>query len=133
MNGNTFRRRAAVVAAMIIAGLCSTSIGAATVRSGDPDEMAKWYGNAGGLVGSDAVSKPATPAGSAPTVGVSYSDALAGFTNMPRSQAKVGPVTDSTTAPASSEHAFVEHWYGQAGGLTGSDIVSGQSEWTQGQ
>jgi len=133
MNRNTFRRRAALVAAMTIAGLSSASIGAATVRSGDPNEMAQWYGNAGGLVGSAAVAKPAKPAGSAPAVGVSYSDALAGFTNMPRSQAKVGPVTDSSSAPTSSEHAFVEHWYGEAGGLAGSDIVSGQSAWAQGQ
>ena len=54
---------------------------------------------------------------------------LVRWTNMPRDKAYEGPETDSSDAPASSEHAFIEHWYGLAGGLTGSDMVSGPKTW----
>jgi hypothetical protein len=128
---NTIGRRLAVVAAMTAAGLYWTAAGAAVVHGGNTDEMAHWYGRAGGLTGSDAVSRPVARADDGPSVGVSYSADLAKWTNMPRDQAKEGPVTDSLSAPAVSEHAFIDHWYGRAGGLTGSDAISGPSEWKE--
>ena len=53
------------------------------MHSGDVDSMAKWYGNAGGLAGSDRVMGLRT--GSS-TVGVAYDADVAGRTNMPRGQ-----------------------------------------------
>jgi len=54
----TTARRFAVVLVGLAAAALGGSAGAATVRSASTDDMNHWYGRAGGLAGSDAVSKP---------------------------------------------------------------------------
>jgi len=125
---NTLGRRLALAAAITLSGFYWSAVGAAVVHGASTDAIEHSYGRAGGLVGAEEVSEPATWEGS-PPVAVSFSADLAQWTNMPRSQAQEGPVKDSSDAPASSEHAFIEHWYGRAGGLTGSDMVSGPKTW----
>jgi hypothetical protein len=52
------------------------------------------------------------------SVGVTYSPDIAQWTNMPRSQAQEGPVTDALDA---TDGQSVDHWYGRAGGPVGAD------------
>jgi len=59
------------------------------VTSGDVDSMSKWYGQAGGLAGSDRVTGLHTGANK---VSVSYDPEVAARTNLPRAQATNGDV-----------------------------------------
>lgn len=120
---NTLGRRLALAAAMTLAGFYWGAAGAATVHGASTAVIEHSYGRAGGLAGSDEVSE-AKASAEGPSVAVSFSADLAQWTNMPRDQAQEGPVKDSSDARAASEQAFIEHWYGRAGGLTGSDMVS---------
>jgi len=120
---NTLGRRLALAAAMTLSGFYWSAAGAAVVHGASIGVIEHSYGRAGGLVGSDEVSEPKAWA-EGPSVAVSFSADLAQWTNMPRDQAQEGPVKDSSDARGASEQAFIEHWYGRAGGLTGSDVVS---------
>ena len=115
-------RHLVIAAAMTMSGGCWGVAVAATVHSGSTDTIAAWYGRAGGLTTADEVSEPEALNKSGPPVQVSYSAELAKWTNMPRDQAHEGPVTNTFDATASE---LSEHWYGRAGGLTGSDTVAG--------
>ena len=80
------------------AALSAPGYAADVVTSGDVDSMAKWYGNAGGMVGSDRVT--GLHAGSS-KVGVSYDPDIVKRTNMQRGQAEpatVGVTYDSDVA-----------------------------------
>ncbi len=93
---------------------------AAELRSGNIDAMARWYGRAGGPVGADAVHTPQVSQNGGQPLQVSFSEALAEWTNMHRKDATVGPVTDSSGAgsqaagPIGAATASAEH-YGRAG------------------
>jgi len=67
------------------AALSAPGYAADVVTSGDVDSMGKWYGNGGGLVGSDRVTGLHT---GSTKVGVGYDADVAGRTNMQRSQAQ---------------------------------------------
>jgi hypothetical protein len=80
------------VQAAVAAGICALSIGAAfaggdTLRSGDVDQMSHWYGNAGGLQGSDRVTFLGKTATGNQQVGIAYDKDVAQRTNMPRDSA----------------------------------------------
>ena len=101
MSWTTSRKHRIALGAMVIAGCCCGVATAATVRGGNADAMDHWYGRAGGLSGSDIVSEPPAWLKGGQAVDVGYSEALAEWTNMPRKDAKVGPVTDSLGADPS--------------------------------
>jgi hypothetical protein len=90
---------------------------AAYVHTGDSGMMAKWYGRAGGLVGSDVVRELSATQQAGKSVQVNFSPDWAAWTNMPRGEANVGPVTDSFGAVADHGSAMAEapEEYGRAG------------------
>ena len=90
---------------------------AAYVHTGNSGMIAKWYGRAGGLVGSDVVREVNAPQQAEKSVQVSFSPDWAAWTNMPRSEGNVGPVTDSFGAVANHSSATAEapEAYGRAG------------------
>jgi hypothetical protein len=59
----------------------------------DPETMGKWYGRAGGLVGSDLVMAPAKPIKPGTRVRITYDREVAERTNMHRQEAATGGVT----------------------------------------
>ena len=82
------------IAALGIA-IASLSIGSAlaggdTLKTGDSHNMDKWYGRAGGLVGSDRVEAIGKATGD--RVGISYDQEVAKRTNMPRDGADKGGI-----------------------------------------
>jgi len=105
MSWTTSRKHRIALGAMVLAGCCCGVATAATVRGGSADAMDHWYGRAGGLSGSDIVGVPAAWLKGGQAVDVGYSEALAEWTNMPRKDAKVGPVTDSLGADQSQPPA----------------------------
>ena len=116
MSPTTLLKHTALTAALALTGLISAT--AAEVHTGNTDAMAQWYGRAGGLVGSDVVSESKARQQGGQAVQVSFSPALAEWTNMPRNQAQVGPVTDSfgaATQPAVSSATAAAEPYGRAG------------------
>jgi hypothetical protein len=58
----------------------------------DPETMGKWYGRAGGLVGSDLVMAPATPIKPRARVRITFDKEVAERTNMQREEAAAGGV-----------------------------------------
>ena len=75
---------AAVLGALSIG---SAVAGSDILKSGDVDQMSQWYGNAGGLQGTDRVmvlGKSTTSAGK--EVGIAYDKDVAERTNMPRQE-----------------------------------------------
>ena len=75
--------RSAVAMAIAAIGISSgVAMSDDALRSGDPITMEKWYGRAGGLVGSDRVM--ALGKSSADRVGISYDADVAKRTNMQR-------------------------------------------------
>ena len=95
MSWTASRKHRTALGAMVLAGCCCGVATAATVRGGNGDAMDHWYGRAGGLSGSDIVTEPHAWLKGGAAVAVGYSEALAEWTNMPRKDANVGPVTDS--------------------------------------
>jgi hypothetical protein len=80
------------VQAAVAAVTCALSIGSAfaggdTLRTGDVDQMSHWYGNAGGLQGSDRVTFLGKNATGNEKVGISYDKDVAQRTNMQRESA----------------------------------------------
>jgi len=74
-----------LISAVALAAGFSVNVNAANVvTSGDVDAMSHWYGQAGGLVGSDRVSGLHT---GTTKVGVAYDSDVAARTNLPRAQA----------------------------------------------
>jgi hypothetical protein len=83
--------RSAVAFVIAAAGIGSqVAMGDETLRSGDSISMDKWYGRAGGLVGSDRVM--AIRKSSADRVGIAYDADVAKRTNMQREGATNGNV-----------------------------------------
>ena len=66
------------------------AVGDETLRAGDPLSMDKWYGRAGGLIGSDRVM--AIGKSSADRIGIKFDADVAKRTNMPRDGAAKGNV-----------------------------------------
>lgn len=120
---NTLGRRLTLAAAIAATGLYWAAADAAVVHGASTDAIEHSYGRAGGLAGSDEVSEPKTWEGAGPSVTVTYSPDVAQWTNMPRDQAQEGPVTDVLGPASASQPQTVEHWYGRAGGVTGSDAI----------
>jgi hypothetical protein len=69
-----------VAVALLSAG--SAFAGGETLKTGDVNNMDKWYGHAGGLVGADRIEAIGKATGD--RVGVSYDQDVAKRTNMPR-------------------------------------------------
>ncbi len=87
----TFKSRFKVQAA-VAAAIGALSIGSAVadgevLRSGDVNQMGHWYGNAGGLQGSDRVEFLGKAATGDQRVGISYDKDVAQRTNMQRESA----------------------------------------------
>jgi hypothetical protein len=72
-----------------IGALCigSAVAGGEVLRSGDVDQMSHWYGNAGGLQGSDRVQFLGKSTTGDQHVGVAYDKDVAQRTNLPRESA----------------------------------------------
>ena len=105
------------VAASMLLGLPWVCADAAVVRTLSSDALQHTYGRAGVPIASDEMSLAKAPEQAAP-VDVTYSAAVAQWTNMPRDQAQEGPVTDALEATGAQS---VDHWYGRAGGPVGVD------------
>jgi len=93
MNRTRIRITQVALASAIAAASLSmqTAFAAGEVlRSGDVSQMHKWYGHAGGLVGSDRVEALSKPTGD--RVGISYDAEVAKRTNMQREGASPGGV-----------------------------------------
>jgi len=90
-----------LVAAAAIGALCGSVFADDVLRSGDVNQMSHWYGNAGGLTGSDRVEFLGKSITGNQPVGVTYDKDVAQRTNMPRAQAPnrdVGIVYDKDVA-----------------------------------
>jgi hypothetical protein len=84
--------RAAIAMAIAAVGISSgVAMSDETLRSGDPISMEKWYGRAGGLIGSDRVMTLGKS--SADRVGISYDAEVAKRTNMQREGTAKGDVS----------------------------------------
>jgi len=105
------------VAAFAVLGFPWFSADAAVVRTSSGDAIQHTYGRAGVPIASDEMAEMKA-AGPSASVGVSYSAAVAEWTNMPRSEAQEGPVTD---ALQDTDGQSVDHWFGRAGGPVGAD------------
>jgi hypothetical protein len=105
------------VAASMLLGLPWVYADAAAVSSASSDEIQHTYGRAGMPIASDEIDLLKQQEQRA-SVGVTYSTDIAQWTNMPRSQAQEGPVTDALDA---TDGQSVDHWYGRAGGPVGAD------------
>ena len=106
-----------VVVASMLLGLFWVYADVAAVSSASSDEIQHTYGRAGMPIASDEIDLLKQQEQGA-SVGVTYSPDVAQWTNMPRSQAQEGPVTDALDA---TDGQSVDHWYGRAGGPVGAD------------
>ena len=75
----------------VAAVLGALSVGSAVadsdiLKSGNVDEMSQWYGNAGGLQGTDRVMVLGKATSAGKEVGIAYDKDVAERTNMPRHQ-----------------------------------------------
>lgn len=77
----------AVAAAIGALSIGSAVAGGDVLRSGDVDQMSQWYGNAGGLQGSDRVTVLGKSTTGTKQVGITYDKDVAQRTNMPRDSA----------------------------------------------
>ena len=111
--------RLLAAAASVLLGLPWVYAQAAVVRPASSQAIQHTYGRAGMPIASDemALLKAAEQSAS---VGVTYSPDVAQWTNMPRSEAQEGPVTDALDA---TDGQSVEHWFGRAGGPVGADEI----------
>jgi len=92
---NAISRGSMYAAAILATALWASAADSAPVRGGDVSAMGNWYGRAGGLAGSDLVSKPATPEPDQQSVKVTYDKTIIDYTYLPRGQLHEGPVADS--------------------------------------
>jgi hypothetical protein len=104
-------------ATSVLLGLPWVYAEAAVVRPASNEAIQHTYGRAGVPTASDemALLQATEQAGS---VGVTYSPDVAQWTNMPRSEAQEGPVTDALEG---TDGQSVDHWFGRAGGPVGAD------------
>ena len=90
-------KRSSIIQSAVAIAIMALSIGSEvavsdeTLRSGDSFSMDKWYGRAGGLVGSDRVT--AIGKSSAGRVGIIYDADVAKRTNMQREGSSKGDVS----------------------------------------
>ena len=82
----------AVAAVLGALSLGTAVAGSDILKSGDVDQMSQWYGNAGGLQGSDRVMVLGISSLAGKEVGIAYDKDVAERTNMARHEAS------STTA-----------------------------------
>ena len=96
--------RAALAMAIAAVGIYSgMAMSDETLRAGDPISMDKWYGRAGGLVGSDRVM--AIGKSSANRVGITYDVDVAKRTNM---QSDTGRITSRSSEIEQRRHPLAE-------------------------
>jgi hypothetical protein len=82
-----FKVQLAVAAAISALSIGAAFAGGDTLRTGDVDQMSHWYGNAGGLQGSDRVMFLGKSATGNQQVGITYDKDVAQRTNMQRESA----------------------------------------------
>jgi hypothetical protein len=80
----------AVAAAIGVLSIGSALAGGDTLKSGDVDTMGQWYGNAGGLQGSDRVMVLGKATSGGKDVGITFDKDVAQRTNMQRDSATNG-------------------------------------------
>ncbi len=80
----------AVAAAIGALSIGSAIAGGDVLKSGDVDQMSQWYGNAGGLQGSDRVMVLGKATSAGKEVGITYDKDVAQRTNMQRDSAPSG-------------------------------------------
>jgi len=74
----------AVAAVLGALSMGSAVAGSDILKSGDVDQMGQWYGNAGGLQGTDRVMVLGKSASAGKEVGIAYDKDVAERTNVPR-------------------------------------------------
>ena len=79
--------QAAVALAIGALSISAAVAGGDILKSGDVDQMSKWYGNAGGLQGSDRVTELGKSTNPNKQVGITYDKDVAQRTNMQRDSA----------------------------------------------
>lgn len=82
-----FKVQAAVALAIGALSIGTAVAGGDILRSGDVNQMSKWYGNAGGLQGSDRVTELGKSTNASNQVGITYDKDVAQRTNMQRDSA----------------------------------------------
>lgn len=82
-----FKIQAAATAAFCVLSIGTAFAGGDALRTGDVDQMSHWYGNAGGLQGSDRVTFLGKTATGNEKVGITYDKDVAQRTNMQREAA----------------------------------------------
>ena len=80
----------AVAAAIDALSIGSAIAGSDVLKSGDVDQMSQWYGNAGGLQGSDRVTVLGRSTSGAKDVSITFDKDVAQRTNMQRESASTG-------------------------------------------
>ena len=105
----------AVAAAVGVLSIGSAITGSDALKSGDVDQMSQWYGNAGGLQGSDRVTVLGRSAGGK-DVGITFDQDVAQRTNMQRDSTSTGTagiaydkdVAERTNMPRGQKSAPVQ-------------------------
>jgi hypothetical protein len=113
---SSFKVQAAVAAAIGALSIGSALAGGDVLRSGDVNQMGHWYGNAGGLQGSDRVEFLGKPTTGNQQVGITYDKDVAQRTNMQRDSASNGQigigydkdVAERTNLPRSDKSAPIQ-------------------------
>ena len=77
----------AVAAVLGALSVGSAVAGSDILKSGNVDQMSQWYGNAGGLQGTDRVMVLGKSTSAGNEVGIAYDKDVAERTNLPRHQA----------------------------------------------
>ena len=83
----------AVAAVLGLLSVGSAVAGSDILKSGDVEQMGQWYGNAGGLQGTDRVMVLGKSAAAGKEVGIAYDKDVAERTNMQRNQVPSGTAT----------------------------------------
>jgi len=80
----------AVAAVLGVLSMGSAVAGSDILKSGNVDQMGQWYGNAGGLQGTDRVMVLGKSTSEGKEVGIAYDKDVAERTNMQRHQVPSG-------------------------------------------
>jgi hypothetical protein len=106
----------AVAAALGVLSMGSAVAGSDILKSGDVDQMSQWYGNAGGLQGTDRVMVLGKSGSAGKEVGIAYDKDVAERTNMQRNQVPSGTasitydkdVAERTNSPRSQKSTAIQ-------------------------
>ena len=106
----------AVAAVLGVLSMGSAVAGSDILKSGDVDQMSQWYGNAGGLQGTDRVMVLGKSGSAGKEVGIAYDKDVAERTNMQRNQVPSGTasitydkdVAERTNSPRSQKSTAIQ-------------------------